>query len=201
MNRPTLALIALIPFVFVLGVLARPYLPRHTEPPTVSPRAAEFAGLGGTFDLVLLGDSLTDRGRWHELTGLNVANRGIGRDTVSMAANRLDQSVSETHGPVFILLGINDLIEGHPIERIVADYRTILQGLSGRRVVVQSVVGPAEYPVQELNAALRDLAASEGVEWLDLTDALGAPLKHTIDGVHLSGEGYRIWANWLVAAI
>lgn len=186
---------------FVSGVLSRPLLAelKPSIERTVSPRIVELEGLNDRpADLVLLGDSLTERGRWNERLTVNVANRGIGRDTVVMVANRADMVPS---GPIYLMIGVNDLIEGFPLEEIVADYRLLLSKLEGREVVVQSVLGPSSLPVTELNARLRELTDETGAEFLDLTPAFGHPIKsrYTTDGVHLTSEGYDRWAQAIMA--
>ena len=65
--------------MFALGVLSRPFLEelKPDSERTISLRIAEFEGMNAQpVDLVVLGDSLTDRGRWNELLDVKVANRG-----------------------------------------------------------------------------------------------------------------------------
>lgn len=197
MKKNTVFLI-LIAASFCIGVLARPalkdtLLPR--EAAIVSPRVSQFEGLNGPVDLVLLGDSLTDHGRWSELLEIKVANRGIGRDTVPMISERLSAMPA---APVFIMAGINDLIEGRAISEITADYSEILEKLQDRRVVVQSVLGPDDLAVSELNHELEQLTNARGVAFLNLTEHLGHPLQYSYDGIHLTSEGYRIWASQIM---
>lgn len=182
---------------FALGVAARPHLADLKPRPerTVSPRIAEFEGMNERpVDIVMLGDSLTDRGRWSELLRISVANRGIGRDTVEMVTRRAHLIPP---GPVYIMIGINDLIGGQAPKDIAQDYEALLSALEGRTISVQSVLGPEHLPVLELNTLLREAALEAGVDFLDLTPAFGHPIKEplTIDGVHLTGVGYKTWAQ------
>lgn len=186
--------IAAIALSFCAGVVARPYIKAivaPTERLSVNPRVSQFQGLPNSADVVLLGDSLTDHGRWSELLPGRVANRGIGRDTVDMVAARADRLPD---GPVFVMVGVNDLSLGRSVADVVASYEVLLDRLGDRRVIVQSVLGPANLPVPELNEALSKLSARRGLEFLDLTPLLGYPLRPTYDGIHLTAEGYRLWA-------
>lgn len=183
-----------IVIVFSLGVVARPILgdlkpEKDVEP---SPRVSQFSG-AQNFDLILFGDSLTDHGRWSEMLDCDVANRGIGRDTV--VAAKLRAEFVPDDAPIFVMLGINDLIAGRPLDAIVSDYDDLLGKWRGRNVVVVSVVGPSELPVNELNASLQELAKNNHVSFLDLSDTLGHPLAYTYDGVHLVDVGYARWAR------
>lgn len=200
MKRPILVLSALL-LSFAVGVFSRPYI-RELFPSApriaANPRAIQFESLNGPADIVLLGDSLTDQGRWGELMDLRVANRGIDGDTVRMVAARVDELPD---APVFVMIGINDLTAGRSVEAIVADYTILLDRLRDRQVIVQSVLGPSELEVQELNLVLKDLATQRGLRFLDLSPSLGHPLKYTYDGIHLTAKGYRIWAEEIGAVV
>lgn len=193
--------ISLIALGFALGVLCRPPLGELKRSlfwyKGASPRVAETSRSDRSFDLVLLGDSLTDHGRWSELLTLTVANRGITGDTVAMTADRAGDLPA---GPIFLMVGINDLLAGRNVAQVVADYARLLDILNGRRVTIQSVVGPDGLPLPKLNDALLMLAVERGARFLDLRPELGHPLKYSYDGIHLTAEGYRIWANALIQA-
>lgn len=150
------------------------------------------------FDVVLLGDSLTFSGSWDELLDVRASNNGVN-------GNRVETALQWTHtlpnGPVYVMLGINDLAAEKSVSEIISNYRTLLNLLKGRKITIQSVVGPERLPVQELNAALQDLALEMGAGYLDLTPALGYPLEYTYDGVHLTPDGYKIWAQILKADV
>ncbi len=61
-------------------------------------------------DIIMLGDSITDEGEWTELLGLNVKNRGISGDTIERILHRLDTILESKPKQVFLMIGINDLI-------------------------------------------------------------------------------------------
>ncbi|HZV20619.1 MAG TPA: GDSL-type esterase/lipase family protein, partial [Hyphomicrobiales bacterium] len=60
--------------------------------------------------VVMLGDSLTKRAQWAEITGCPfLANRGIGGDTSAGVLSRLEESLKLRPRAVFLMIGINDI--------------------------------------------------------------------------------------------
>jgi lysophospholipase L1-like esterase len=169
---------------------------RHTPPPR---------------HWVLLGDSLTQFGRWEEwLRGVPVLNRGVSGETSDDVLQRMDAAVNDPIA-VFLLIGTNDLAWGYSTEHIAGNVRAILAEIErrapGTPVVVQSVpprTRPFREPIRALNQAYRDLVAAGGphVEYLDIATALADEegdlrAAFTPDGVHLSGAGYAAWVQVL----
>ena len=180
-------------------------------------RAAHFhelAASSGMRDVVVLGDSLTDRGEWWELLERPVANRGIGGDTVAHVRARLGDVVALQPRVVFVLVGMNDLLDGTSPELLSMSHAALLAELRGRlphvRIVVESLLpirdelvaqeSPlATATVRRANELLQRGAAAAGAEWLDvnaaLADAAGQlDARYSDDGLHLSAAGYRVWA-------
>jgi len=161
--------------------------------------------------VVMLGDSLTDRGEWHELLAEpSVANRGIAGDTIRGATARVPTLASLDPAIVGVMLGINDLLGGRSVAACVQDYRELLAALERAvpraRIVVQSVLPvrpPATPPVATiaaLNRELRGLCEAHGCTYVDVHAALTGPdgllaPELTRDGVHLTGEGYVRWRD------
>jgi lysophospholipase L1-like esterase len=159
----------------------------------------------GAGDLVMLGDSLTDNGPWHELLGTGaVRNQGIAGDTADGVLKRLD-AVGQPD-TVAVLIGINDLNHGMAPVELLARQRQILTSLQARRVIVQSLL-PIDHfvwgkrvqeSVAETNRGLQPLAAELGYEWLDLhalflkEGRLDPGCSH--DGLHLNAAGYARWS-------
>jgi lysophospholipase L1-like esterase len=164
-------------------------------------------------DLVMLGDSLTDRGEWHELLGARVvANRGIAGETLSGVMARLDTVVALKPKSVAIMLGINDLLAGEPVDTCLTRYTAIIDALQrlqpAPRIVVQSVlpvgrnVAASNEAIRLLNTQLSSLCIARNCEFLDLFPAFVAGdgfinSELTTDGVHLNGRGYVLWASRL----
>lgn len=165
-------------------------------------------------DVVVVGDSLTERGEWWELLERPVANRGVAGDTVEAVRARLDDVAALDPRVVFVLVGINDLLAGASPEALAARHAALLAELHGRlpraRIVAESllpirdelVARDAELTsatVRRANELCRRGAAAAGADWLDLHARLADPdgeldPRYSSDGLHLSGAGYRAWA-------
>jgi lysophospholipase L1-like esterase len=173
-----------------------------------------YAGQKG--GIVFLGDSITEESHWSELFGdCRIRNRGIGGDTTRNLLDRVDQVYALEPGKIFLMVGVNDLNTGVPQEETLANYRSLFDGFAQRlpltRIYVQSVLpvgedwmgGASNGGIARLNAALAAESVRRGYTWIDLNGrfrdehgALRAGLSN--DGIHLMGEGYRIWRDAVV---
>jgi len=183
-------------------------------------RQAEFRDQNRTLQkVVLLGDSITEGFNVDTyFPGRPIVNRGIGSDTIGIVPDdkdlrgvlkRLDTSVFDcctTH--VFLMVGINDLGDGHTPEAMLVGYRTILEEIRDRvpgvTVHIESVLPTRgrfafhNANVVKFNAMLRALAAEMSYPYMDLhalmTDEKGELRADlTRDGLHINAEGYAIW--------
>jgi len=161
-------------------------------------------------DVVMLGNSLTYNVNWNELMGrTSIVNRGIASDITEGYLHRLDAVVKLKPRLCFIEGGINDIYAGVPVDLIYANYKRIVEELKRNAIVpiIQSTlyVSPRWHDyqtnnrsVKRLNAHLRQYAATNGIEFIDLNKALGADDvlddSLTYDGVHLNAQGYALWA-------
>jgi len=118
---------------------------------------------------------------------------------------------------VFVLIGVNDLLEGAAPEAMAKDHAALLGELRRRlptaRIVVESLLPIrdeivardeplATATVQKANQLLARGAAAAGADWIDvatrLADASGElEMRYSSDGLHLTGAGYRVWADTL----
>lgn len=166
--------------------------------------------------MVFVGDSITDAGAWYEyFPAVTVANRGISSDTAESLPNRLDDIVRLRPRKVFLMIGVNDIASGRELTDVQADYGAILSRLEselpGTEIFVQSVLPvdaeflvPGVNPkVMALNAWLEDEAKARGHTYLDVR-ALFERGDGTLDrafspdGLHLSGEAYTMWRDFLL---
>ncbi len=162
-------------------------------------------------DLVLIGDSLTDWGNWHELLpGISIANRGIAGDTTKLVLARLDTAISSGADVAFIMLGINDLRQRRTVEDTFSNYVSIINTLVDNdiSVVIQSTlyVGKSKNKtnekVRQLNIKLLDFSQqSPNVSYIDINNILApsgelSPL-YSKDDLHLNGDGYLAWSKSL----
>jgi len=170
-------------------------------------------------EIVFLGNSITDGAEWFELLqNKKCRNRGISGDVTEGILLRLDGVTRLKPSAIFILIGINDLSRNISVDEITGRYREILQRIQKEtpktKVYVQSVmpVNPATGGntrlerktelIIELNGRLQALAKEFGLTYIDLFTPLAdknnlLPKRYSIDGLHLSYEGYSVWAGIL----
>jgi len=177
-------------------------------------RTSFFNTFGQHADVVMIGDSLTDAAEWHEMfPQLSIVNRGIDNDTTDGVLARLDSIVAAKPRLAFVMIGVNDFSNPHAnIEGVLSNYRAIVARLrqAGIKVVIESTLPCNETlgkwkSCKAINGNIRKLdeqlarLASTGVAYADLaaplTDAHGVKKQFTYDGVHLNGEGYRVWRD------
>lgn len=170
-------------------------------------------------EIVFLGNSITDGAEWYELLGnRKIRNRGISADVTEGILLRLDAVTKLQPASIFIMIGVNDISRNMPIPDITANYRKILERIRtetpGTKVFIESVlpVNPATGMalnhtnktelIMELNSRLKELATEFGHTYIDLFSIMAdsnnhLPRKYSIDGLHLSYEGYRVWVEVL----
>lgn len=163
-------------------------------------------------DWVFLGDSITNAGRWSELfPSLVVSNQGIDGDTVKSMLGRA-QLVSDTQADsVFILAGINDIIQQRSIESIMSHYQSLVTRLlkSGHQVIIQSTlytsIGEWNQQVSALNNALKRLADEHKLLFIELNEGLEfngtINPSATYDGTHLQPVAYVKWQQLITRAM
>lgn len=165
--------------------------------------------------IVFLGDSITDEGEWVELLkNCDVQNRGISSDTTEFVLNRLDAIVEAQPKKIFLMIGINDIINyNKSLEEVLINYKAILTKLQKQtpktKVFIQSVL-PVNNQITryykdnsnilKLNSKLQELSKDFSYQYIDLFSYLAdsknqLDIKYTSDGLHLNGQGYLIWAK------
>lgn len=166
-----------------------------------------------TAQIVMWGNSLTRQGEWAELLGRpDVRNRGIEGDHIAGLLERMDEVVALQPKWLFVMIGINDLLFHEP-GFVIRQYEVLLQQLKQKlaqtQVVVQSLLpvnnevrplGIRNEDIQTINEELKALAARYGSRYLDLyplfADEQGRlDARFTLDGIHLNGPAYRLWAE------
>lgn len=166
-------------------------------------------------DIVFLGDSLTEAFDLRHYLGLpNLRNRGLSGDSTSQVLYRLEEIVNARPARLFLMIGINDLFQG---EDEVTIFQNILRILDRFResspetiLCLQSIL-----PVNEsvmlsdddinlfifsLNDSLKQYCRKTGILFIDLYGNFlnkqgEMDRKYTYDGVHLTPEGYALWAE------
>ncbi|WP_317930485.1 GDSL-type esterase/lipase family protein [Halioxenophilus sp. WMMB6] len=163
--------------------------------------------------VAFVGDSLTEGMPWQQiLPNTTTANRGINGDTLPGLQNRLDSVFATEARCVLVMMGINDLMQGESVKQTLASYRDVISTLARRhpRIVIQSTLlttnDQLNQLVVELNEGLRQLASEfSNVEFIDLNTTLGENHRlrtsYTMDGVHLTNEGYSVWQQQIEPVI
>lgn len=165
-------------------------------------------------NIVMLGNSLTERGLWGEyFQPAYVLNRGIGGDCISGMIHRIGPIVEGQPRAIFIMGGANDLVFSKISgEKLLEQYERLL-GIIAResprtKIYIQSLL-PLNEAMNEkffkgknariaaFNALLRDMAARRGLTYIDIWSDMQRdgilPAEYTFDGIHLKADGYRIW--------
>lgn len=97
-------------------------------------------------NIVMLGNSLTERGFWAEyFQGKRVLNRGIGGDCISGMINRVQPIVDGRPKAIFIMGGANDLLFSKiSNEKLLQQYERLLDIIAREtprtRVYIQSLL-------------------------------------------------------------
>lgn len=170
--------------------------------------------------IIFLGNSLTQNYALEELFGnLNIKNRGISGDIIAGVLNRLEPVIQAKPRKIFIEIGINDLGGGIPKDSVISNYRKLLDTLLSEckltKIYVQSLFpvenGRKEFPaycnpkvnreVCEVNDELQKYSKEHNITFIDTysTFELDGQLnpKYSVDGIHLSGQGYLLWTKLL----
>lgn len=170
--------------------------------------------------ICFLGNSLTQFFDFAEFfNDRRIKNRGIAGDHTFGVLQRIESIIQMKPSKIFIEIGINDLQMGIPLDSIAFNYNEILVRLQSEctqtQLFVQSILPTQSYnrempsftttkineEIRKLNTVLKKLCQSLSVTFIDLHPLFleNGYLKesYTVDGVHLSGEGYLIWMNEL----
>ena len=176
------------------------------------PQITQHEVIKGNADVVMFGDSLTEGGLWAELLiPYRVYNRGIGGDHLSHMLLRIDHVLSLKPKVVFILGGLNDLINGKSVDEIMRSYEKIVNILLDNKidVVIQSTLTCSRKldfcesiinKINLLNGRIKNLAERQSLFFINLNKGLSTKREglmdpFTFDGVHLTGSAYKYWAQ------
>lgn len=183
-------------------------------------RVERFATLPAvdSTDIVMLGNSLTEfGGDWGKLLRApHVLNRGIAGDDATGIAHRLVQILPGRPRAVFLMAGINDLSHGLTPRQVASLVCQLIDRIRrdapATELYVQSLLPIDESTgrwkrlegktddVPEINRLLAAHCSEKGIRYIDLypkfvrrgTNVMRREL--TSDGLHLSPQGYKLWA-------
>ncbi|PRD52732.1 GDSL-type esterase/lipase family protein [Sphingobacterium gobiense] len=171
------------------------------------------------YHVIFFGNSITERGPWQELLGreYKVGNRGIGGDNTFGMKARIADVVASKPKKIFLMMGINDVGRGLPLEWSLRNYEAIIKIIqkksSGTQIYLQSTLPlnekmlkydylfGKENLVRDLNEGILALAKKYDLIYVDVKEALadGYVLKteYTTDGIHLNTDAYIRWVEYL----
>ena len=165
------------------------------------------------YEIIFLGDSLTEQGEWVELLGNpHLKNRGISGDTTKGILKRLDKIVESHPLKIFLMIGINDFLnEEKTATHIASNYQKILEKIKFNtpepQVFFQSLllINNERFALKidndnivKLNCKIQELSKLFSCQYVDLYKEFvnghkQLDTQYTLDGVHLSGQGYLLW--------
>lgn len=170
-------------------------------------------------EIVFLGDSHTELGEWQEmLPRRRVINRGISGDNTYGVLNRLDEVISSHPSRIFLMIGVNDLIQDitddytlRNFERIVHQVRvhspkTQLYILSilpvNEAMLPEAFKAITNEKTRELNRKIALLAEAEKVPFVNMYEVFAdekGQLREQLswDGLHLKATAYVDWVGYL----
>lgn len=170
-------------------------------------------------EIVFLGNSITEAGKWQEATGLkHVVNRGISGDVSFGVLARLDEVLASKPAKIFLLIGVNDMKRGIPEELLFRNYQRLIASVKKNsprtRLYIQSILPINKAMVSNIysrvsnagilkfNERLKALCLTEGLQYVNLhavfAGADGELKKElTTDGLHLRPVAYLVWAEAL----
>ena len=200
---------ALLDHVFAL---AAPLI-RRLGQRKLAERRAQFALMPpAPGRVVFLGDSIIEQGQWDGwFPALPTLNRGIGGESISDVAARLGSAL---HAPraVVLMIGTNDVHEARNSDDIAAAairmrdlVGAIRQAAPDAALIVNSVAPRTLHyceRIAQFNAELVQIAAAADAQYLDLWPVMARPdgairPELTTDGLHLTAQGYAVWAEAL----
>jgi lysophospholipase L1-like esterase len=151
--------------------------------------------------IIVIGDSIVETAKWPEtICNHPVVNAGISGARIGFFAERAPRFLKGTKSALVVLaIGINDAGKGYDEHSFRSAYSETLKTILSP-VAISTIVGgntpsvnPAE--IQQFNKVIGQLA--EGRTLIDLHNAV--PGDFTIDGIHLSDDGYKLWTAALLS--
>lgn len=157
-------------------------------------------------DVVFIGDSITARGVYNEFfPDKLILNRGIGSDIDEGVYNRIDEVLSHHPKQIYIMVGINDIAKGIPLDDYLFFYiKTIEQILLQSPtcdIFVESILPTNTEDMSQIrlfNSKVKEMCEKNRIEYINLFDLFldddGQPNEQLLseDRIHLNGAGYKI---------
>jgi lysophospholipase L1-like esterase len=154
--------------------------------------------------VVLIGDSHVAIGPWLELL-TPYRNRGLSGAKIADVRAWIDEVLAADPAHLVLMIGSNDVYFGVPRGESVAAARLLFAHIAEHAKCPVSIVSVPPLPadlraVRALNAALAELAAEHGFQWVDIVAPL-AKLAWTVDGLHLTPTAYQAIGPVIASAV
>ena len=169
-----------------------------------------------TNEIIFLGNSITASflvNEYHQ--DLNIKNRGISGNKTIDILRRLPEVTESNPHKIFLMIGVNDVINGIEENTIETNYRNIVDQIitasPKTEIYLQSIL-PVSNRVSEyllsdekisnaiidrLNEKIKSLALQLNLNFIDLNSKfrLNGELNPAFswDGIHINAEGYKLW--------
>ncbi|MEZ5082527.1 MAG: GDSL-type esterase/lipase family protein [Bacteroidales bacterium] len=167
-------------------------------------------------EIIFLGNSITAAFKIEEfLPDYKIKNRGISGNTTIDIINRIEDITRAKPCKLFIMIGINDIVDNIPVNVVLNNYSIILEKIKNQspetKVFVQSILPVTKHAsnfffgnentlnplIDEVNNSLSQLAKEKGLIYIDLNELfiLNEELNqaYSWDGIHINAKGYERW--------
>ena len=186
-------------------------------------KVAQFTMENANFSkgqIVFIGDSITDLYHlddYYQDLPLRTYNRGIGGDVTGMLLKRIQVSLYDLEPTkVVLMIGINDINGGVSTDTILKNYNDILSGIKTKlpfaKVYTMSILPinndvPSYIDVKKsterilsINEEIKEMASNYSYQYMDLfslvkDDSNHLKKEYSLDGIHLSEQGFVTWTN------
>ena len=170
--------------------------------------------------IVFIGDSITDLchlDNYYQDLPKKTYNRGIGGDVTDGVYRRLQVSLYDIEpSEIVLMIGINDINLGKSTDEIITNYKNILDDIKIHLPTAElfamsilpmnedlgyfSDIDAQNQKVIAANARIKPLVEEKEYTYVDLFSSVknesGRLIKeYSIDGIHLSDAGFKVWAN------
>ncbi|MCH5215662.1 MAG: hypothetical protein J1F10_01870 [Muribaculaceae bacterium] len=168
-------------------------------------------------DIVFLGNSLTDGGKWSEMFNMpNIKNRGIVSDVIAGVAQRTKCITSGKPAKIFLLIGVNDISHHITADSIATAVEKLVMQLKEEtpttKIYLQSylpinndfgvykTLTNESETILKCNVLLEQVAKRTGAEWINIFPYMidrdcKMRAELTPDGLHLYERGYCVWRD------
>lgn len=158
--------------------------------------------------IVFIGNSITNMHEWWEaFDNPAILNRGTSGAVSDEMLDNLETVLAGRPAKIFLMIGTNDLGTAglNTAEHVAQNVRTALECCRrespATQIYVQSILPSRQRDLtlqRETNDSLRKICTETGAIYVDLWDDLlsvSTNNSHTLDGLHLTATGYRIWCE------